>query len=48
MHNRYLAERTVQDIDKRVAKILKDLGDPKPPLCVELVHELLPQLTSAG
>ena len=41
MHNHFLPERTVQDIDKRVAKILKDLGDPEPPLRLELVRESL-------
>lgn len=41
MHNTFLKERTAQDIDERVAKILKDLGDPEPPLRLEVVRELL-------
>lgn len=41
MQNCFLAERTVRDIDKRVTKILKDLGHPEPPLRLEVVRELL-------
>ncbi len=41
MHNSFLKERTAQDIDKRVAKILRDLGDPEPPLRLEIVREQL-------
>lgn len=41
MHNRFLDERTSRDIDARIAKVLKDLGDPQPPLRLELVRELL-------
>lgn len=41
MINRYLADRTVHDIDKRVAKVLKDLGDPEPPIRLEVVREQL-------
>lgn len=41
MQNSFLAERTVRDIDKRVSKILKDLGYPEPPLRLEIVRELL-------
>ncbi len=41
MQNCFLAERTVRDIDRRVLKILKDLGDPVPPLRLEVVRELL-------
>jgi hypothetical protein len=39
--NSYLDERTAQDIDTRIAKILKDLDDPEPPLRLEQVRELL-------
>lgn len=31
----------MRDIDKRVTKILKDLGHPEPPLRLEVVRELL-------
>ena len=41
MLNRFLDERTALDIDGRVAKILKDLDDPEPPLRLEQVRELL-------
>jgi hypothetical protein len=41
LHNTFLKERTAQDIDTRVATILKDLGDPEPPLRLEIVRELL-------
>ena len=41
LQNCFLAERTVRDIDKRVTKILKDLGHPEPPLRLEVVRELL-------
>ena len=41
MHNHFLPARTAQDIDKHVAKILRELGDPYPPLRLELVRELL-------
>jgi Zn-dependent peptidase ImmA (M78 family) len=41
LHNRFLNERTARDIDRRVAKILKDLGDPEPPIRLEVVRELL-------
>ncbi len=41
MQNVFLNGRTSSDIDKRVAKILKDLGNPDPPLRLELVRELL-------
>ena len=37
----FLTERTERDIDRRVSKILKDLGDPDPPLRLEVVRELL-------
>ena len=41
MQNSFLAERTARDIDERIAKILKDLGDPEPPLRLEVVREQL-------
>jgi IrrE N-terminal-like domain len=41
LHNRFLDQRTGNDIDRRIAKILKDLGNPEPPLRLELVRELL-------
>ncbi len=41
MQNRYLDERTAQDIDKRITKILNDLDNPEPPLRLEHVRELL-------
>ena len=41
MKNKFLSERTAQEIDDRVVKILKDLGNPKPPLQLEYVRELL-------
>lgn len=36
-----VGEREQRDINRLVAKILKDLGDPEPPLRLELVRELL-------
>jgi len=41
LRNCYLKERTAQDIDQRITKILKDLGDPEPPLRLEIVRERL-------
>lgn len=41
MQNKFLGERSARDIDKRVAKLLKDLGNPEPPLRLEVVRELL-------
>lgn len=41
MYNRWIEPHTAKDIDKRVAKVLKDLGSPEPPLRLELVRELL-------
>ncbi len=41
MRNRYLSEKVAADIDGTVAKILKDLGNPEPPLRLELVREVL-------
>lgn len=41
MQSSFLTERTARDIDKQVSKILRDLGQPAPPLRLELVRELL-------
>lgn len=41
MRNIHLRARTQQDIDSQVAKILRGLGNPKPPLSLEQVRELL-------
>lgn len=41
MQNLFLNERTTQDIDRRVAKILTDMGNPQPPLRLEEVRHLL-------
>ena len=41
MLNNFLAERSVRDIDSQIAKILRDLGNPKPPVRLEVVRELL-------
>lgn len=41
MRNILLGERTRRDIDDQVARILRDIGNPEPPLQLELVRELL-------
>jgi Zn-dependent peptidase ImmA (M78 family) len=41
LHNILLGERTTRDIDTAVAKILKDIGNPEPPLSLEVVRDLL-------
>jgi len=41
LQNLFLSERTTQDIDRRVAKILADMGNPQPPLRLEEVRHLL-------
>ena len=41
MRNRFLDARTARDIDTQVAKILRGLGNPKPPLELPAVFELL-------
>jgi hypothetical protein len=41
MRNRYLDQRTATDIDQIVAKILRGLGNPDPPLELDEVRELL-------
>ena len=39
--NRILSSRNEADINERVERVLKDLGDPEPPLRLEEVRELL-------
>jgi hypothetical protein len=41
MQNHFLDGRTARDIDRRIAKLLKDLGSPEPPLRLEIVRDLL-------
>lgn len=41
MKNVLLKARTVADIDGQIAKILRGLGDPEPPVDLRLVRELL-------
>lgn len=41
MKNVFLREQTARDINDLVAKVLRDLGNPEPPLNLELVRELL-------
>lgn len=41
MKNVALDHRTVQDIDDQIAKILRGLGNPAPPLDLRVVRELL-------
>ena len=41
MRNTLLSIRTARDIDAQIDKILRDLGDPEPPLSLDLVRELL-------
>lgn len=40
MRNRFLDERTARDIDTMVAKILRGLGSPEPPLILDHVRAL--------
>lgn len=37
----HIAEKSRRDIDRQVSKVLHDLGDPEPPLRLDLVRELL-------
>lgn len=37
----FLGDRTAQDIDSTVAKILRDVGNPEPPLLLEDVRHIL-------
>jgi len=39
--NLLLSQRTAQDIDNHVNRILRDLGNPEPPLRLEVVRDLL-------
>ena len=39
--NRVLSEKTAQDVDERVERVLRGLGHPEPPLRLETVRELL-------
>jgi len=41
LKNVFLRDRTAQDINDLVAKVLHDLGRPEPPLNLDLVRELL-------
>lgn len=41
MKNTFLKDKVAGDIDKRVARVLKDLGNPEPPLRLELVLDVL-------
>lgn len=41
MKNVFLRDHTAQDISELVGKILRDLGNPEPPLNLDLVRELL-------
>lgn len=39
--NRFLSDKTARDIDERVERVLRGLGDPEPPLRLEDLRELL-------
>jgi hypothetical protein len=39
--NRILTSKASQDIDSRVERVLRGLGNPEPPLCLDDVRELL-------
>ncbi len=41
MRNTFLKDKVAGDIERRVARVLKDLGNPEPPLRLELVREVL-------
>jgi hypothetical protein len=41
LQNKHLDERTARDIDSKVRKVLRDLGNPKPPLRLEYVRDVL-------
>lgn len=41
MRNVALGPRTISDIDKQVEKILRGLGNPEPPISLQMVRELL-------
>ena len=40
MRNVLLRKMTAEDIDGQIEKILRGLGNPEPPLRIELVREL--------
>ena len=39
--NEIIRSRTVADIDRKVERVLKDLGNPEPPLDLDTVRDLL-------
>ena len=39
--NRFLSNKTAEDIDLRVERVLRELGNPEPPLALQDVRELL-------
>lgn len=41
MHNQLLDNRSANDIDQFVTKILADMGDPEPPIHLEVIRDLL-------
>lgn len=41
MKNVFLRDRTARDINDFVGKVLRDLGQPEPPLDLSMVRELL-------
>jgi hypothetical protein len=41
LRNLHLRKTTAADIDRQVTKVLRGLGNPKPPLCLDDVRELL-------
>jgi hypothetical protein len=41
VRNRFLSDSTAKDIDRQVTKVIKGLGNPKPPIRLEEVQELL-------
>ena len=41
MRNRIISSKTAEDIDRRVARVLRGLGEPEPPLRLDDVLELL-------
>ena len=41
MRNTFLTDRTARDIDGQVARVLRDIGNPDPPLRLEVVRDVL-------
>src|SRR5262245_41240750 len=41
LSNLFLSQRTASEIDQRIAKVLRDLDVPEPPLDLDQVRELL-------